>query len=166
MTDKQAVAAEHAEALGAMARDVLDSNRYVVLGTAHPDGHPRVSPVFFGHHEHRALYWVSSPDSQHSRNLAVDDRVSAVVFDSTTPPPQNRGGRALRPAAGSEFSSVIRALSGRRSRPRAHVTARSPTPPTRSSCTPNATSRRPALGRDGRARPPSSMRIAGTAAHI
>lgn len=87
---KDDVARRYAAELAAMARDVLHSNRYVVLGTAHPGGHPRVSPVFFGHHAHRALYWVSSPDSQHSRNLAADDRVSAVVFDSTTPPPQNR----------------------------------------------------------------------------
>lgn len=30
-----------------MARRVLDSNRYMVLGTVEPDGGPRLSPVFF-----------------------------------------------------------------------------------------------------------------------
>ena len=67
-----------------MARDVIATNRYFVLGTAHPDGQPRVSPVYFNHHEHRSFYWVSSPDSQHSRNIAADPRVNAVVFDSST----------------------------------------------------------------------------------
>lgn len=86
MTDKESLAREYAEDLTAMARDVIDANRYVVLGTAHPDGQPRVSPVFYNHHDHRSLYWVSSPDAQHSRNLRGDARVNAVVFDSSVPP--------------------------------------------------------------------------------
>jgi nitroimidazol reductase NimA-like FMN-containing flavoprotein (pyridoxamine 5'-phosphate oxidase superfamily) len=90
MTDKQAVAHQYAAQLAAMARDVIATNRYFVLGTAHPDGQPRVSPVYFNHHEHRAFYWVSSPDSQHSHNIAADPRVNAVVFDSSTPPSENR----------------------------------------------------------------------------
>jgi nitroimidazol reductase NimA-like FMN-containing flavoprotein (pyridoxamine 5'-phosphate oxidase superfamily) len=90
MTDKQALARKYADELTAMALDVIATNRYFVLGTAHPDGQPRVSPVYFNHHEHRSFYWVSSPASQHSRNIAADPRVNAVVFDSTTPPPANR----------------------------------------------------------------------------
>jgi len=90
MTDKQGVADQYAAELAAMARDVVDVNRYYVLGTAHADGQPRVSPVYFTHHEYRAFYWVSSPDSQHSHNLAADPRVNAVVFDSSVPSPQTR----------------------------------------------------------------------------
>jgi nitroimidazol reductase NimA-like FMN-containing flavoprotein (pyridoxamine 5'-phosphate oxidase superfamily) len=90
MTDKQALARQYAVELTAMARDVIATNRYFVLGTAHPDGQPRVSPVYFNHHEHRSFYWVSSPDAQHSRNIAADSRLNAVVFDSSTPPPQTR----------------------------------------------------------------------------
>lgn len=89
-TRKNAVAREYAAELTAMARDVIATNRYFVLGTAHPDGRPRVSPVYFNHHEHRSFYWVSSPESQHSRNIAADPRLNAVVFDSSTPPPANR----------------------------------------------------------------------------
>jgi nitroimidazol reductase NimA-like FMN-containing flavoprotein (pyridoxamine 5'-phosphate oxidase superfamily) len=90
MTDKQALARQYAAELTAMARDVIATNRYFVLATVHPDGHPRVSPVYFNHHEHRAFYWVSSPESQHSHNLAADPRLNAVVFDSSTAPPHNR----------------------------------------------------------------------------
>jgi nitroimidazol reductase NimA-like FMN-containing flavoprotein (pyridoxamine 5'-phosphate oxidase superfamily) len=86
MDDKQQLAHRYAAELTVMAREVIEANRYVVLGTAHADGHPRVSPVFFNHHEHRSLYWVSSPDAQHSRNLRADPRVNAVVFDSSVPP--------------------------------------------------------------------------------
>ena len=69
-----------------MARRVLDSNRYMVLGTVEPDGGPRLSPVFFTPARNRDLYWVSSPDAQHSRNVRVRPDVQIVVFDSSTVP--------------------------------------------------------------------------------
>jgi hypothetical protein len=67
-------------------RRILDANRYWVLGTTEPDGSSRVSPVWFTHVDARALYWVSSPDARHSRNLAERPRFSGVVFDSSHPP--------------------------------------------------------------------------------
>jgi hypothetical protein len=72
--------------LAAMARDVLDRIRYVVLGTIDEDGRPRTSPVYFVPHGYQDLYWVSNPASHHSRNLERDNRLSGVVFDSTVPP--------------------------------------------------------------------------------
>jgi nitroimidazol reductase NimA-like FMN-containing flavoprotein (pyridoxamine 5'-phosphate oxidase superfamily) len=90
MVDKQELARRYADELATMAREVIDANRYFVLGTVHPDGFPRVSPVFFNHHEYRSFYWVSSPDSRHSQNLVADPRLNAVVFDSSVPPPETR----------------------------------------------------------------------------
>jgi nitroimidazol reductase NimA-like FMN-containing flavoprotein (pyridoxamine 5'-phosphate oxidase superfamily) len=72
--------------LQAELRDVLDANRYLVLGTVGPDGHPRVSPVYFTHHGYRALYWVSSPDAQHTHNVHHHPDIEVVVFDSTRAP--------------------------------------------------------------------------------
>jgi hypothetical protein len=76
--------------LAAMARDVLDGVRYVVLGTIDEDGRTRTSPVFFTPHRYERLYWISHPDTHHSHNLARDGRVSGVVFDSTLPPNEGR----------------------------------------------------------------------------
>jgi len=87
-TEKQALAEKYAVELAEMARNVIAANRYLVLGTAHPDGHPRVSPVYFNHDDHRHFYWVSAPDSQHARNIAADSRVNAVAFDSSLLPGQ------------------------------------------------------------------------------
>ena len=72
-------------ALREMAHGVLDANRYLVLGTSERDGRPRVSPVYFTHYGYRHLYWVSSPASTHSGNVAADGRVGIVVFDSSRP---------------------------------------------------------------------------------
>ncbi len=73
-------------ALAAVAREVLDRVRYLVLGTVDPDGRPRTSPVYAVPSGYRDLYWVSDPASHHSRNLRRDDRAAGVVFDSTVPP--------------------------------------------------------------------------------
>jgi len=70
------------------ARAVLDANRFVVLGTIDDDGRPRVSPVYFNHADYSVFYWVSSPDSHHSQNLAARPQISFVVFDSSVTPAQ------------------------------------------------------------------------------
>jgi nitroimidazol reductase NimA-like FMN-containing flavoprotein (pyridoxamine 5'-phosphate oxidase superfamily) len=72
--------------LTASVRGVLDRIRYLVLGTVDDDGRPRTSPVYFVPHRYQELYWVSHPESHHSRNLHRDARATAVVFDSTVPP--------------------------------------------------------------------------------
>jgi hypothetical protein len=63
-------------------RNVIDANAYMVLGTADASGRPWVSPVFYAADEYRDLYWISSPDVTHSRNIAVRPDVSIVIFDS------------------------------------------------------------------------------------
>jgi hypothetical protein len=75
-----------APALTATARNVMDRIRYVVLDTIDEDGCTRTSPVYFVPHRYRDLYWVSTPTSHHSHNLKRDNRLSAVIFDSTVPP--------------------------------------------------------------------------------
>jgi uncharacterized protein YhbP (UPF0306 family) len=66
-----------------VARDVLQTNLYMTLGTADASGNPWVTPVFFAADDAaRTFYWVSSPDARHSRNLAERPTVSVVVFDS------------------------------------------------------------------------------------
>ncbi|MFI5912133.1 pyridoxamine 5'-phosphate oxidase family protein [Dactylosporangium sp. NPDC051541] len=71
--------------LNAFARELLDENRYVVLGTADEHGEPWVSPVFYALDGYRSVLWLSRPDTRHSRNLAVRPQVSLVVYDSTVP---------------------------------------------------------------------------------
>ncbi|MFD6176373.1 MULTISPECIES: pyridoxamine 5'-phosphate oxidase family protein [unclassified Isoptericola] len=68
--------------LVADARRVLTAVRYLVLATVDADGAPHASPVFFTQ-AGRDLYWVSNPRAHHSRNVATEPRVDAVVFDST-----------------------------------------------------------------------------------
>ena len=72
--------------LAALARQTLSANRFMVLGTVDPSGRPRVSPVWFSMVDHSDIYWLSNPDSHHSRNIADRPGVSIVVFDSSADP--------------------------------------------------------------------------------
>ena len=71
--------------LEASGRSIVDDNLYMVLATADADGRPWASPVYFASEDYTELYWVSSPEVTHSRNLAARSELSIVVFDSQTP---------------------------------------------------------------------------------
>ena len=66
-----------------MARTIIESNRYMVLGTADEAGVPWVTPVWYAQADHREFLWVSSPDRRHSRNVVARPEVSIAIFDST-----------------------------------------------------------------------------------
>ena len=69
--------------LSEMARHVIDTNRYLTMGTTEPDQRPRLSPVYFNHVDYRDFYWVSSPAAHHSMNIAAQPEIAIVIFDST-----------------------------------------------------------------------------------
>lgn len=65
-----------------MAKGIIESNRYMVLGTADDAGVPWVTPVWYAQSDYRRFIWLSSPDRRHSRNVGVRPEVSIVIFDS------------------------------------------------------------------------------------
>jgi nitroimidazol reductase NimA-like FMN-containing flavoprotein (pyridoxamine 5'-phosphate oxidase superfamily) len=71
--------------LTALARSIIDANRYMTLATADEVGRPWASPVYFAHDGYSELLWVSSPHATHSRNIAARPGVAIVIFDSTQP---------------------------------------------------------------------------------
>jgi Pyridoxamine 5'-phosphate oxidase len=73
------------ERLDDLARSIIDSNRYMVLGTADREGGPWVSPVWFASENYEHFHWVSSPDARHSLNVAARPEVAIAIFDSTVP---------------------------------------------------------------------------------
>ena len=71
--------------LNDLARTIIDSNKYMVLGTADQAGHPWVTPVWFASEDYTRFLWVSLPEARHSRNLAARPEVAIAIFDSTVP---------------------------------------------------------------------------------
>jgi hypothetical protein len=71
--------------LGVVAKAIIDSSLYMVLGTADASGQPWVTPVYYAPVTYRELLWVSRPNATHSRNLRARPEVSIVIFDSSVP---------------------------------------------------------------------------------
>jgi nitroimidazol reductase NimA-like FMN-containing flavoprotein (pyridoxamine 5'-phosphate oxidase superfamily) len=71
--------------LGDLARSIIDSNRFMALATADASGRPWASPVWYAPRAYRELFWASSPEAQHSRNLAERPELAIVIFDSHEP---------------------------------------------------------------------------------
>ena len=105
-----------AQDLAANARSIVDANLYMVLATADAAGLPWASPVYFAPLGYRDLLWVSRPERRHSRNLAVRDAVSIVIFDSSVP---INSGQAVYMAgvasevAGDELEECVNVFSRR-----------------------------------------------------
>ena len=70
---------------GAVAREIIDANLYMVLATADASGRPWATPVYFASSGYAEFFWVSSPERKHSRNIAARPQVGIVVFDSSAP---------------------------------------------------------------------------------
>jgi Pyridoxamine 5'-phosphate oxidase len=88
---------------GDIVRDIVDSNLYMVLGTADEDGRPWVSPVYYVADRYTEFYWVSSPEVTHSQNLARRREMSIVIFDSRVQPGSGRA--VYMSAVGEEVSN-------------------------------------------------------------
>jgi uncharacterized protein YhbP (UPF0306 family) len=73
------------------ARDIIDTNLYMVLGTADEEGRPWVSPVYYAVTGYNRFYWVSSPQASHSRNISQRPRVGIVIFNSQVPIGEGQG---------------------------------------------------------------------------
>src|SRR6266545_200360 len=71
--------------LAVVARDIIDSNRYMTLATADGDGRPWAAPVWYAHEGYSDFLWVSRPEARHSRNLTSRPGLAIVIFDSTVP---------------------------------------------------------------------------------
>jgi len=75
----------------AALKAIVDANQYMTLATADEDGLPWASPVWFASIDYRELFWVSSPEARHSRNLAVRPEVAIAIFDSRQPSGTGQG---------------------------------------------------------------------------
>lgn len=70
------------DALAAIARSIIESNRFMTLATADEHGTPWASPVWYAPEADHELFWVSKPGARHSQNLAVRPQLAIVIFDS------------------------------------------------------------------------------------
>jgi hypothetical protein len=73
------------EDFAAMAKAIIDSTFYMVLGTADESGQPWVSPVYFTASKYKEFYWISSPQTKHSRNCQSSPVNTPPIRGNTAP---------------------------------------------------------------------------------
>ena len=63
---------------------IISGIKYAVLATVSEDGQPWNTPFFASIDKDLNIYWDSSTESQHSRNIQANSKVFIVIFDSIT----------------------------------------------------------------------------------
>ncbi len=81
------------EALRRQIVELLDRHRITTVATNRPDGWPQATTVGYVN-DGLMLYFLCSPQSQKSRNLSRDDRVSLTI-DHDTPDPMTITGLSM-----------------------------------------------------------------------
>lgn len=114
---------ENQEHPGTVVKEIIDSNMYMVLGTADESGQPWATPVYFACLNYKEFYWISSPEVRHSGNISVRPQISIVIFDSQVAVGK---GQAVYMAAeakelsGVDFDRGLDTYNGRFSNPADH----------------------------------------------
>jgi uncharacterized protein YhbP (UPF0306 family) len=72
-------------------RALLERETTLVLATTANDGSPIATPLFYYPDAELNLYWLSSAESRHSRNLLARPRVAVAVFAPVTDWKEVRG---------------------------------------------------------------------------
>lgn len=73
------------------AKQILASIHYATLATVSEDGTLNNSPVQYDLDADLNIYWTSDKNSQHSRNVRNNGKVSIVIYDSTAPVGKGEG---------------------------------------------------------------------------
>ncbi len=97
------------EGLGAIARRVIDPNRFTTVGAADEEGVRWVSPVRYAPAEDRESFRLSDPYAKHSSNIAARPRRASCLGATTSGPKRCRD----RHAASSRSEHRFNPFSGR-----------------------------------------------------
>lgn len=65
------------------AAEIINSNPVMVIATINEDGSPHITPVHTSF-DGMSFFWKSSPDADHSRNIARDPRIAISVVDANS----------------------------------------------------------------------------------
>ncbi|MFC4068516.1 pyridoxamine 5'-phosphate oxidase family protein [Actinoplanes subglobosus] len=104
------------EDLVSTARRIIDSNSYLTMATADPEGRPWAAPVWFACEGYTDFFWLSRVTTRHSVNVAGRPEVGIVVFDSTVPMGQGQAvyvEAVAGPVPDDEVESALAVYSAR-----------------------------------------------------
>jgi nitroimidazol reductase NimA-like FMN-containing flavoprotein (pyridoxamine 5'-phosphate oxidase superfamily) len=69
----------------ARAKEIIEKIWYLTIATSTSDGIPWNTPVYSSYDNSYNFFWASWKDARHSKNIAANPKVFAVIYDSTAP---------------------------------------------------------------------------------
>jgi nitroimidazol reductase NimA-like FMN-containing flavoprotein (pyridoxamine 5'-phosphate oxidase superfamily) len=103
------------------AKKILNKILYITIATVSKDGQPWNSPVYSAFDKNYNFYWASDQNGQHSKNIAENDRIFLVIYDSTAPEGTGEGvyvqAKAFKLEDEKEIEHALSFLDGRVGKP-------------------------------------------------
>ncbi len=67
----------------ATAKQIIKKILYITIATVSAENQPWNTPVYSSYDEDFTFYWASDQNSEHSQNIAQNNKVFLVIYDST-----------------------------------------------------------------------------------
>ncbi len=103
--------------LVAKAKSIIQKILYITIATVDANGQPWNSPVYSAFDEAYNFYWASDQNGQHSKNIAANNKIFIVIYDSTAPEGTGEGvyiqAKAYMLTQTEEIEHALRYLDGR-----------------------------------------------------
>lgn len=103
--------------LNKRAREIIKEIIYITIATSSKDGQPWNSPVYSAYDEDYNFYWGSWKKNQHSKNIAENNRIFIVIYDSKAKEGTGKGvyihAKAYMLTNEDEVARAISLLDGR-----------------------------------------------------
>lgn len=103
--------------LSKRAKQIINEIIYITVATSSKDGQPWNSPVYSAFDEDYNFYWASWKENQHSKNIAENNRIFIVIYDSKAREGTGEGVYILAKAnmliKEEDVANAIRLLDGR-----------------------------------------------------
>ena len=102
------------------ARQIIERILYITIASVGEDGLPWNTPVYSSFDERYTFFWVSSPESQHSKNIKANPDVFLVIYDSTVAEGTGEGvyikAKAYEMSDESEITKALMSAYGRKNK--------------------------------------------------
>lgn len=99
------------------AKEIIEKIFYLTIATSSKDCKPWNSPVYGAYDEGYNFFWASDQNGQHSKNIAENENVFIVIYDSTVPEGQGEGvyiqAKAKKLEEEDEIRHALKYLDGR-----------------------------------------------------
>lgn len=99
------------------ARRIIENILYITIATVDKNGQPWNTPVYSAYDEEYNFYWASDQNGQHSKNIADNNKIFIVIYDSTVAEGTGEGvyiqAKAYKLEDENEIIKALKYLDGR-----------------------------------------------------